>query len=123
MIRAALLSSVLLLAVGCTGGKTERAVPPHVNGDAERGALVIREKGCGACHDIPGIRGANGVVGPPLANFSNRSFIGGHLPNSPENVIQWVMNPHAVDPKTAMPGLGLDLQQARDVTAYLYTLQ
>ena len=29
------------------------------------GAALILSKGCGACHVIPGIEGADGMVGPP----------------------------------------------------------
>jgi hypothetical protein len=30
------------------------------------------------------------------------------------------MNPRAIDPKTAMPDLGLDRQTAQDIAGYLY---
>lgn len=72
---------------------------------------------------IPGIRGADGVFGPPLNRMAVRSYIGGLFPNNPANLIRWVMSPHAMKPKTAMPDLGLSDQQARDVTAYLETLR
>lgn len=81
------------------------------------------EFGCGGCHTIPGVDGASGMVGPPLASWSRRSYIAGNLPNTPENLIRWVMDPHVVEPGTAMPDVGLEEQQARDVAAYLYTLQ
>jgi cytochrome c1 len=80
-------------------------------------------KNCGACHTIPGIDGARGQVGPPLMYFSHRTFIAGELPNKPENLVRWVTSPQAVEPHTAMPNLGLTNQQARDVAAYLYTLE
>ena len=31
--------------------------------------------------------------------------------------------PQSIEPRTAMPALGLSDQQARDVAAYLYTLR
>ena len=84
---------------------------------------MIVNYGCGSCHTIPGIRGANGLVGPPLFWFSRRTFIAGELPNTPQNLVHWVQAPKTVEPATAMPTLGLNDQQARDVAAYLYTLR
>jgi cytochrome c2 len=115
--------AVVLLAAGCRGGRetpSEQIVP---GGNPERGARVIQRYDCGTCHVIPGISGARGLVGPPLLWFSRRTFIAGELPNTPANLIRWVRNPPSVEPGTAMPVLGLDEQQARDVAAYLYTLR
>lgn len=92
-------------------------------GDARRGSEVIRAAGCGSCHVIPGIRAANGKVGPPLTFFAARTYIAGRVPNTAANLVQWIENPPAIDPATAMPRLGLSEREARDVAAYLYTLQ
>jgi cytochrome c2 len=97
-------------------------VPP-TGGDARAGRETIAAYQCGVCHAIPGVRGARGVVGPPLDRFALRSFIGGRVPNTPENLVRWVMDPGALAPGTAMPAVGLDEQQARDVAAYLYGLR
>jgi cytochrome c1 len=72
---------------------------------------------------IPGIKGADGLVGPPLILFARRTYVAGELPNTPDNLIRWIRDPPAVEPRTAMPALGLTEQQARDVAAYLYTLR
>ena len=92
----------------------------RTGGDAASGPESNRViYGCGACHTIPGIHAANGVVGPPLYFFSRRTMIAGELPNTPENLVRWIKNPPSVEPGTAMPNLGLDDQQARDAAAYL----
>jgi putative membrane protein len=91
--------------------------------DPDRGRVQIRRYGCGSCHSIPGIVGAAGMVGPPLANISQRVFIAGVLPNEPDNMVKWIQNPQGVDPKTAMPNMGVTTQEARDIAAYLYTLR
>lgn len=83
---------------------------------------MVRYK-CGSCHTVPGIGGANGVFGPPLMAMGRRSYIAGNFPNSPDNMVHWIMNPKSMKPATAMPDLNLSEQQARDVAAYLYTLQ
>lgn len=50
-------------------------------------------------------------------------MIAGELPNSPDNLVRWIKNPKSVEPNTDMPDLGLTDEEARDVTAYLYTLR
>lgn len=122
-VLAPLSLAAAVLVSACVGGRSETGYAPAVGGDARRGAQVIRQFNCGSCHTIPGIRGANGVVGPPLYFFSRRTYIAGELPNSGENLVRWVRDPRSVEPGTAMPKLGLDDQQARDVAAYLYTLR
>jgi cytochrome c len=69
------------------------------------------------------VRGANGLVGPPLDRIGARIYLGGALTNTPENLIRWIRDPRGVDPRTAMPSLGVGEQDARDIAAYLYTLQ
>lgn len=108
---------------GCTGGQTLIPYTVTTGGNPKHGREVIQEKGCGACHTIPGVSGARGVVGPPLMFFSRRTMIAGELPNTPDNLVQWLKDPRQVEPKTAMPNLGLSDDEARDVTAYLYTLR
>ena len=120
---AAILLLVCAATTGCEGGHTVSRYGVATGGDARRGAAVIGQFGCGACHTIPGIRAADGLVGPPLYFFSRRTFIAGQLPNTPSNLARWVKDPPAVEPGTAMPNLGLSDQQARDVAAYLYTLR
>jgi cytochrome c1 len=91
--------------------------------DAERGRRIIGEADCGACHTIPGVRGARGVVAAPLTAFARRSFIAGEVPNTRENLVRWIRDPRSIEPGTAMPALGLDEGQARDVAAYLDQLR
>jgi cytochrome c1 len=122
--RAVILPIVVicLAAAGCTGGQDLQYSAASVE-NAHQGKKVIEEKGCGSCHTIPGIYTARGMVGPPLTFFSRRTMIAGELPNTPDNLVRWIKDPKAVEPGTAMPDLGLTDEQARDVTAYLYTLR
>jgi hypothetical protein len=50
-------------------------------------------------------------------------YIGGVLPNTPENMLRWLQNPPAMDPLTAMPNMGVTEADARDMAGYLYTLR
>ena len=111
------------LISGCRGGQATHPYPVATGGSADQGRATIVAYGCGKCHTIPGIRSANGVFGPPLVSLARRSYIAGNFPNTPDNLMHWVMSPQAMKPKTAMPELGLSEQQARDVAAYLYTLR
>ena len=91
-------------------------------GSAGRGAELIVDYGCGACHTVPGIRRARGRIAPPLDFFSERSYIGGQLPNTSETLVHWIMDAPGLIPATAMPNLGVSERDARDIAAYLYTL-
>lgn len=92
-------------------------------GDTGTGAELITFYGCGACHDIPGVRGANGTVGPSLARFADRAYIAGILPNTPGSLTRWLVNPPAHAPKTAMPDLGVSKDEAQHMAAYLLSLR
>ena len=116
-----LLAAVTALA-GCEREEV-RVAKSLTGGDPHRGELAIQNYGCASCHTIPGIRGANALVGPPLTQVGGRTYIGGVLQNTPANLIRWIQDPPAVDAKTAMPNLHVTETDARDIATYLYTLQ
>lgn len=91
--------------------------------DPDRGKTAIRHYSCHACHEIPGITGANVPVGPPLKGIASRKYLAGILPNSPENMMRWIRAPQEVAPLSAMPDLHVSERDARDITAYLLTLE
>jgi cytochrome c1 len=126
-----LLASLLLLGVAgvvaMVGplGPAERQPRPEqtvAGGDPERGRQIITRSGCMACHVIPGIAGAQGLVGPPLERFASRAYVGGVVPNRPQNLVAWILDPPSIDPLTAMPPTGISEPEARDVAAFLYSL-
>jgi cytochrome c1 len=41
--------------------------------------------------------------------------------NTPTNMVQWIVNPKEINPRTAMPVTGISDKQARDVAAYFYS--
>ncbi|MBX6364720.1 MAG: c-type cytochrome [Gemmatimonadetes bacterium] len=128
--RAALLGGLLLPALAAVGG-CERPAPVRarhaavalVGGDPDRGRALIQRFGCKACHTIPGIPGADGLVGPPLTGIGSRVYIAGVVTNQPANMVRWLVNPPGVDSLTAMPNMGLSAAQATDIATYLYTLR
>lgn len=103
---------------GCGGGAAHPGLPTSAS--PARGRTLIAYYGCGACHQIGGIATANGHVGPPLTDFGHYAQIAGVLPNTPENVARWIMNPRRFVPKVDMPYLGIGKLGAEDIAAYLY---
>jgi cytochrome c1 len=119
----ALASAFAFAQSSCNQQEVKRAAMSLTGGDPDRGAAAISRYGCAACHTIPGIRGADALVGPSLEHVGSRSYVGGVLPNTPDNVILWIQNPPRIDPLTAMPNLGVTEGDARDIAGYLYTLK
>lgn len=118
---AALLSSLFLISA--CNQDAERVAAEMTGGDPVKGKAAISRYGCSTCHTVPGVSGANGLVGPPLNQVARRVYLAGRLQNTPDNMIHWIQNPQSVDEKTAMPNLGVTDQDARDITSYLYTLK
>lgn len=121
--RSRLLIPILatgILAAACGSGPRESDT--SLSGDALRGKRAIASYGCPSCHVIPGVPGAQGVVGPPLSGIARRAYLGGVLPNTPEDMIFWLRFPQLADPRTAMPNMGVTDADARDIAAYLRTL-
>lgn len=95
---------------------------PTMPGDAERGADLIADYGCGSCHVIPGIPQAEGRVGPSLQSWAERAMIAGQLRNRPAVLVRWLQDPTELIPRTGMPDQGVTREEAVDMAAYLYTL-
>jgi mono/diheme cytochrome c family protein len=112
------LLSVAVLA-GCQPSDAVRAS----GGDPARGRAAIERVGCGVCHVVPGVPGPDGLVGPPLAGLAGRVVLAGSLPNRPSMLADFVRNAPSLVPRTAMPEMPLDEQEARDVAAYLYSVR
>jgi cytochrome c len=133
MARGPTLTGVAVLSVVMVAGgfvanqfkarsSLEARVHALTGGDADRGRALLAREPCGGCHEIPGVAGAQGRVGPPLSHFAGRAFIGGRATNTPDNLVRWIQDPRQIEPGTAMPPTPLSEREARDVAAYLYTL-
>jgi cytochrome c len=125
LLRASLafVCCVAIASLAACSGAEARAAARLTGGDPARGRVLMRTYGCQTCHTVPGVTGADGSVGPPLAGIASRSYIGGVLVNAPENMVRWILDPKAVDPLTAMPNVGVTPSDARHIAAYLYTLR
>ena len=116
-------TALLALAIGCRDEQQRTRAVEMTGGDPNAGKQAMLSYGCHGCHVIPGVPGADGVVGPSLAGMAARSVIAGRIPNSPENLKRFIMDPQSVDPQTAMPDVGVKEKDGKDMTAYLYTLK
>jgi cytochrome c2 len=112
--------ALLLLAACEPEPPVDRAMAP---GNIDRGREAIRRFECGACHVIPGVRSARGRTGPTLAEFGRRVYIAGAAPNDPDTLARFLRDPPALSPHTSMPAMGIDEHTARDMAAYLLSLE
>jgi cytochrome c2 len=110
------------LAAGAAGAADQSGAGGAI-GNAAHGQDLIIRLGCGACHVIPGIADADGMVGPPLDHIASRGFLAGMLHNTPDNMVTWLRHPQQIVPGNAMPDLGLSEADGRDIAAYLETLK
>ena len=126
------LAFLLLLAtsvgglIACSDINSQRARAAYITtggGNARAGRDAIRKYGCYACHTIPGVPGARGLVGPPLDGIGTREYIAGEAPNTAANLMHWIQHPHAIEPHTVMPEMAVTEDDSRDIAAYLYTLR
>ncbi|WP_252374309.1 c-type cytochrome [Hydrogenophaga sp. 2FB] len=109
-------------SLGACDGPPDRT-PTLGDADAATGLRLVSEKGCVACHTFPDIQWPRGGLGPSLHGFGRQGLIAGKLPNQPGVLMQFVRNAPGLVPGSAMPAITMSDQEARDVTAYLLTLQ
>jgi len=126
--RAALVAIVMATVVAiaaCTneGGASTMGSRVVRGASPEAGKAQIVRYGCGACHEIPGIKEAKGLVGPPLTQFGKRGTIAGFWSNTPDNLTDWIQDPQRKLPGNDMPTLGVTRAEARNIAAYLENLQ
>jgi len=116
-----LMVPILVLLAACAD---KRQQPRDITGaDAAAGLAVIERLGCAACHQIPGVDWPQGTVGGSLNGFADRSMIAGRFPNQPDTLATWVRNAPSMSATTGMPAMPMTSAEARDVAAYLYTLE
>lgn len=118
-VLVALLATMVVVAAACGARKSGIAVGGGAH--ASRAPSEIARYGCGSCHTISGVSGANADIGPNLGDFAQRRYIAGRLPNTPANLVAWIRNAQLVDPGNVMPDLGVTPRDARDIAAYLYS--
>src|SRR5215210_8184151 len=113
--------AVVFLLSACTADVNGMPEPRSSSeSNIEEGRRLIARYGCGSCHFIPGVQGADSMAAPPIDRFYERTYIAGRLPNTWDNLIAWIQDPQRIEPGTAMPNLGVNAEEAHDIAAYLY---
>jgi len=102
----------------------QQAPRPDLTDDqAIRGQELFLEYGCGDCHTVRGTEAA-GTVGPDLTVIASRRELGaGTLPNTQENLAEWIIDSQRFKPGNLMPPMPMPDQDLQDLLAYLETLR
>jgi cytochrome c oxidase assembly factor CtaG/cytochrome c551/c552 len=119
-----LLATAMAFALGCDNRQEKQAATAMTRGgNPDQGKSLISYYGCGSCHTVPGVHGADANVGPPLDHIATRTYVGGVIKNNPDNLMRWIRDAPGVDPLTGMPNLHVTPTDSRDIASYLYTLR
>jgi cytochrome c oxidase subunit II len=93
----------------------------------QRGQEVFFQAACHHCHMIEGITPllpATGVVGPDLTHYGSRQTLAaGIIDNTPENLANWILNPHGIKPGVHMPATPMDGDDLDALVAFLMSLE
>ena len=99
---------------------TAAAPPPARGAEYAAGEKLFLTKGCMGCHSLQAANAPKGLIGPNLANVGSRAYIAaGWLANTDENLERWIREPQAVKKGVLMPNLGVTVEEARALRAYL----
>ncbi|MGN6184446.1 MAG: c-type cytochrome [Thermoanaerobaculia bacterium] len=126
-----LMFAAALLFVACnrqeTAQSVQKAAPAATEnaGNTARGRELVSQYGCNVCHAIPGIEGPAGILGPALSGLMSRPAITqAQVPNTPQNLLQFIQNPQSLNPQSSMPPpQGMTPDDAKDIVAFLQTLK
>lgn len=95
----------------------------EASSDEAAGRQTFLSLNCINCHTVRGTP-AQGKFGPDLTHLMSRQTIAsGMIPNSAQNVKNWVSDPQSIKPGNLMPDMQLDDKQLDQVTAYLTSLK
>ena len=120
-----MLPALALAACGPRGAGLDEGLPSGAltGTDLEQGRRLIEQYQCGRCHVVPGVAAARGRLAVPLDAMGARSYIAGRIPNRPDTLTQWIVDPPSLVPGTAMPTLGVSTEEAHHMAAYLGSLR
>jgi cytochrome c oxidase subunit 2 len=97
---------------------------PAVDDAAARGGRdVFLSQTCVNCHRVRGT-GALGTYAPDLTHLMSRQTLAsGAVPNTPEQLRKWVIDPQRIKGGCLMPAFGLSREQVDHLVNYLTTLK
>jgi cytochrome c oxidase subunit 2 len=87
------------------------------------GRKVFLQQSCVSCHRVAGTA-AEGTFAPDLTHLmSRRTLAAGMVPNTPDNLRQWIADPQKIKPSCLMPAFGLTDRDRDLLVDYLVTLR
>ena len=96
--------------------------PPASSQEQVRGQDLVEHGPCAMCHTVRGTT-AGARTAPDLTHFASRSAIAAAmLPNTRENLQQWIADPQSLKPGANMPRVPLSSDELNAVVAYLESL-
>ena len=96
---------------------------PPADSLQQTGQQVFLSKGCVMCHTIRGTQ-ANSRIGPDLTHLASRSMLAsGTLPNTPQYLAAWIIDPQRFKKGSNMPATPLSAGDLNALMAYLETLK
>ena len=121
------VTSLLLALAGCVDQVDYSKGGSVAGGDPAAGKEKIVLHDCHSCHEIPGVPLNANRRGPALTHWARRSMIIKKWPNTPENLEDFIEHPdrmqHATGMKTEMAMPTVKAGDAKDIAAYLFSLQ
>lgn len=88
----------------------------------QRGRAIFMKEACHNCHAIEGT--SVGRRGPDLTHVGSRvELAAGVLPNTPENLAEWILHPDVLKPGNVMPPTPLEPADLQALVAYLMSLK
>ena len=98
------------------------ATTPALASDLDPKELLVN-RGCMACHIVPGVKGPGSSMGPTLKGLSKKKrIVAGLLVNNEKNMRRWLKNPKKVKSSTMMPNIGLSDEEIDVLVAFFKTL-
>lgn len=106
-----------------TAWVSNQAKPGVQDPSVAEGRHVFETQACMNCHAVRGTV-ATGRFGPDLTHLMSRDTLAsGMIPNTRDNLRQWIKDPDTIKPGSLMPAMQLSDDQLDQVTSYLETLK
>jgi cytochrome c oxidase subunit II len=101
----------------------DEAKPLPASAQQDPGFQAFAQNDCGSCHTLRGTT-ARGNIGPDLTHLMSRKTIGAlTIPNTPDHLRTWVLDPQKFKPGNRMPELNIPAGQFTQLMAFLRSLR
>ncbi|MCC6622686.1 MAG: c-type cytochrome [Deltaproteobacteria bacterium] len=116
------------LAAWVAGPEPTTTIDPLWFASARAGRRLVEQKGCAVCHRMTGLSSGLAVSAVPVPMTPEAMRDGIALAPDlkwtrerlrPQAIVDWLIRPSAVKPRTAMPDIPLTRDEAEDIAAFL----